>query len=112
MDEGLDIDRAPDPGQRKRRARRVLLYGEVIMRRAGSNSYRVHIYDVSPDGCQVEYVQEPGVEERVWIKFEGLEALEASVRWTRGKHAGVAFRRPIHPAVFDLLMRRMDERPA
>ena len=108
MDEGLDIDGGP----RKRRARRVLLDGEVIMRRAGYNSYRVLIYDVSPDGCQVECVQQPGFEETVWIKFEGLEALEASVRWTRGNHAGVAFSRPIHPAVFDLLMRRIDERPA
>ena len=107
MDESLDRAGARGPRPEVRCAQRVFLHGEVVLRRAGYNAYRVHIYDVSPQGCKVEFVLRPELEETVWVKFQGLEALEATVRWTRARHAGLKFSRPIHPAVFDLLLRRL-----
>ena len=41
------------------------------------------------------------------IKFEGLEAMDAEVCWVQGFQAGLRFERPIHPAVFDLLLARL-----
>ena len=95
------------PAPRQRRAPRVSLDAEVTLRRAGQHNYRVHVYDISPEGCRVEFVERPSLEELLWVKFEGLEALESLVCWTRGPTAGLEFRRPIYPAVFDILLRRL-----
>lgn len=90
-----------------RRCDRVALDAEVALRRSGKHNFRVRVFDVSPLGCQIEFVERPGPAEMVWIKFEGLEALAAQVRWTAGFRAGVVFATPIHPAVFELLLGRI-----
>ncbi len=84
---------------------------EVDLRRAAQNKYRVHIYDLSPHGCKVEFVERPRLEETVWVKFDGLEALEARVCWVEGVAVGVEFQRPLHPAVFDVLVSRLANSP-
>lgn len=111
MDDRLDGGIEPAPKPRTRRAQRMALDAEVILRRAGENNYRVHVYDISPEGCKVEFVQRPNLDEMVWVKFEGLEAMGASVCWTRGPVAGLEFARPIHPAVFDMLVQRLAAAP-
>jgi hypothetical protein len=70
-------------------------------------SFRVHIYDLSPDGCKAEFVERPELNEQLWIKFDGMEALEAKVRWIVGARAGLRFSRPLYAAVFDLLVAKM-----
>jgi hypothetical protein len=107
---GLSFEPAkPAEGSWKqpRSHQRVSVDGQVTMRRAGKVSFRVHIYDLSPDGCKAEFVERPELHEQLWIKFDGLEALEASVRWIAGARAGVKFVRPLHQAVFDLLVARL-----
>ena len=49
----------------------------------------------------------PRVGERMLIKLEGLEVLDSEVCWVHGFVAGLRFERPIHPAVFDLLVQRL-----
>jgi hypothetical protein len=39
----------------------------------------------------VEFIERPAIEERVWIKFDGLEAPEGSVSWVEGHVGGVRF---------------------
>lgn len=107
MYDQLDSGIPTPPKPRTRRADRVRLAAEVILRRSGENNYRVHVYDISPEGCKVEFVQRPSLDETLWVKFEGLEALAASVCWTRGPIAGLEFARPIHPAVFAMLLQRL-----
>lgn len=99
-----DSDVAP---KEPRRHERVSVEGEVAMRRAGKISFRVHVYDLSPDGCKAEFVERPQLDEQLWIKFDGLEALEARVRWLSGAKAGIRFSRALHPAVFDLIVARL-----
>ena len=77
------------------------------MRRLGKLNYRVHVFDLSPDGCKVELIDRPQIEEKVMIKFHGLEVLEAETCWVEGVTAGLKFVRAIHPAVFDLLVARL-----
>jgi hypothetical protein len=36
-----------------------------------------------------------------------MEAIDASVRWIAGSRIGIRFVRPIHPAVFHLLVQRL-----
>jgi len=90
-----------------RRHERISVSGEVTMRRAGRANFRVHVYDLSPEGCEAEFVDRPGLHEQLWIRFDGIEGLEASVRWVAGAKTGLKFSRPIHPAVFDLLAERL-----
>ena len=86
---------------------RVSLDAEVSLRRSGKLTYRVRIFDASRHGCKVEFIERPTLSERAWIKFDGLEPLEAAVCWMNGFATGVQFEKPIHPAVFDGLIERL-----
>ena len=100
--------RIPESDPRySRRSDRVAVDAEVALRRAGQQLYRVRVYDASPHGCRLEFVERPQLEERVWIKFDGLSAVEGMVCWTEGFVAGIEFVPAIHPAVFDLLVPRL-----
>jgi len=79
---------------------------EATMQRHGKAKYPVTVYDMSTAGCKVEFVDRPDVGEPVHMRFHRLQPLEATVRWIAGIQAGVEFERPIHPAVFDLLIRK------
>jgi hypothetical protein len=86
-----------------RSADRVTLTAEVSVRRPSAHAFRVRVLDASPRGLKLEFVDRPKVGERVWVKFTGLESLEATVRWVEGRIGGVQFEHPIHPAVFQRL---------
>ena len=83
---------------------RVPFTVEATIRRSGVHGFRVHVFDLSPIGCKIEFVERPSVGERVWVKFDRLEALEASVRWVDGHIGGVHFQRPLHDAVLQKLI--------
>jgi hypothetical protein len=87
-----------------RRSERVGVNANVSLRRSGQLNYRVRIYDASLHGCRVEFVERPNLEEQLWVRFDGLQAIEAEVCWIDGFIAGINFRQPIHPAVFERLM--------
>lgn len=93
-----------------RRFERIQLTAEVSMRRLGKIGYRVKVFDASPEGCKVEFVDRPELEERLMVKFDGIEAIEAEVCWIGGTTAGLRFERSIHPAVFELLLERLKDR--
>jgi len=90
-----------------RRSERVSLSAEVLLRRPGQSPYHIRVTDLSPEGCKVDLIQRPSEGEHMLLKFEGLEALEAEVCWVEGFCAGLEFDKPIHPAVFDLLLDRL-----
>lgn len=95
--------------QAPRRSARVRIEGEVQLRRSGQHNYLVQVFDISREGCKIEFVERPRLDETVWVKFEGLEAVEATVCWIDGFSVGVEFIRPIYPAVFELLVQRVRE---
>lgn len=107
MDEKSEPAAASEPDRRVHQRSCVLC--EASLRRDGSNNYRVQVYDLSEGGCKVEIVERPSVGEGVWIKFERLEALHATVSWIDPPVAGLQFEKPIHPAVFDGLLRRLSQ---
>lgn len=100
--------REPEKPHWPRRSNRVSLDGEVKLRRLGQHSYQVRVRDLSPEGCKVDLVERPRVDEHLFVKFDGLEALDAIVCWVDDSFcAGVNFVKPLHPAVFDLLVARL-----
>jgi len=100
---------ANGPGNTRKRER-VPLTAEVGIRRSGIHSFRVRVFDASPEGCKIEFIEIPLLGERVWVKFDGLEALEATVRWVEGHIGGVHFERPLHEAVFQRLVSTASKR--
>ncbi len=90
-----------------RKSARVGLTAEVTLRRPGKSNYRVRAFDASSEGCKLEFIERPDLGESLWVKFEGIELLQARVSWIDGFTAGVEFHKPLHPAVFDLLISRL-----
>jgi hypothetical protein len=90
-----------------RRHDRSSVEAEVSLRRAGKLNFRVRLFDLSPAGCKAEFVERPELYEQLWVKFDGMEAIEAIVCWIAGSKVGMNFTRPIHPAVFALLLERL-----
>ena len=105
MNKPIDTGGQPNPTPRK--SARVGLAAEVSLRRSGQKTYRANVHDVSQEGCKVEFVERPRLDEIVWVKFEGLDALEAMVCWVEGFSVGLEFSRPVHPAVFEVLVQRL-----
>lgn len=93
--------------QTVRKHDRVSVAGELMIRRSGRPQYRTKFFDMTPAGCRVEFVERPREGETLWVKFDGLTALESTVRWINGFSVGLEFFRPIYPAVFDLLIVRL-----
>jgi len=111
--QGSAVTRDLDSGFRKpgvqapRKSARVSIAAEVKLRRRGHHNFTVQVFDLSREGCRLEFLERPQLDETVWVKFEGLEGLEATVCWLDKTVAGVEFVRPIHPAVFDHLVSRL-----
>ena len=80
---------------------------EVRVRRMGRASFNVKMFDLSPSGCRIEVVDRPLVGDQLLVKFDGLEVMNAEVCWIEEQAAGLRFERPLHPAVFDLLVMRL-----
>jgi hypothetical protein len=91
----------------QRRSERIAVNAEVALRRSSQLNYRVRAYDASPYGCRLEFVERPELDERVWVKFDGLTAIEGLVCWIDGFVVGIEFAQPIYPAVFDALVPRL-----
>ncbi|HEX6660533.1 MAG TPA: PilZ domain-containing protein [Sphingomicrobium sp.] len=90
-----------------RQSERIALAADVRLRRVGRSTFRVNVTDLSPEGCKVLLVERPSKGERVLVKFDGLEVLEANVCWVEDFTAGLSFEKPMHPAVFELLIERL-----
>ena len=103
----FEAETAKAAEQRKRRSERVPIEGEVSLRRIGKINYRVRLFDCSPDGCKTELVERPRIGEHVLVKMPHLESLDAEVCWVDGFTAGLRFEKPLHPAVFDLMVQRL-----
>ncbi len=96
------LDAKPAKNWRERILPRISSFAEVQLRRAGK-SYTARVLDASTSGCKIRFTEKPAVGETVWIKFPGLEGLEAEVQWVAEFVGGVRFTKSIHPAVLQLL---------
>jgi hypothetical protein len=106
---GLVFKAENDPGkhQQPRKSERHSLSADARLRRLGGAVYLVRVSDLSSHGCKVELIDRPREGEHMFVKFEGLEVLEAEVCWVDGSSGGLRFETPIHPAVFDLMVQRL-----
>jgi hypothetical protein len=103
-------ERASEPGGEPRANQRVPLEVVASMRRLGMPSYSVNVTNLSPDGCKVDCVERPRVGEHLLLKFDELDAIDCQVCWVEDYFAGLRFDRPIHAAVFELMVQRLSAR--
>ena len=58
----VHLSMSSDTGPEKpRSADRLNFAAEVGVRRTGAHRYRVRVFDVSPEGCKVEFVERPAI---------------------------------------------------
>jgi hypothetical protein len=105
-------EEADDPAAKHtpREHDRVDVQAHLSLRRFGRHHYEVRMFNLASTGCKVEFVERPKTGEIVWVKFDGLEAVEAVVRWVDGFYGGLEFKRPIYPAVFQILVAKINSR--
>ena len=97
----------PDGETERRKASRIALNSEVLVRRIGGFTFSVALKDISVGGCRVELLEPGEIGDTVVTRLPRLEPLGARVRWAEGTITGVQFRTTIHPAVFDMLLARL-----
>lgn len=90
-----------------RQLRRTNRHALILPARCRSRSGFVDsvvISDISEGGCRIDSLGLVlGVGDMVVIRPEGLEGLCGVIRWTKGHSAGIAFDRPLYPAVVEHL---------
>lgn len=74
---------------------RLRLDAAVTLRQPGRRHYRALLLDLTPAGCKVQFVERPTQGERLWVRFDGLDTIEAIVIWADGWRGGLKFARPI-----------------
>lgn len=65
---------------------------------AGNAFHRVHLADVSRNGCKIFIEEQRYAGERVQIALEAYHSLGGTVRWHRDGKAGLQFARPLTDA--------------
>lgn len=101
-----------DDADERRRWGRVSSAGEVIVRRLGGFNFQVALHDLSAGGCRVEMLEPSEAGDNVITRLPQLEPLGSTVCWADGTTTGIQFSRSIHPAVFDMVVARLDAEPA
>jgi hypothetical protein len=94
------------PEDPRRQSRRVPVAAEFTVKKLGGFGFQLRAFDLSIGGCRIELIEMVDSGERVIVRLPALEPLGAEVTWVDGANAGLHFQRPLHPAVFDQLMRR------
>jgi hypothetical protein len=90
-----------------RRAVRVPIGTEIALRRSFAQSAPGRLVDLTVFGCRVEMIEWTRPGERLFVSLPTIEPILSAARWVDGRVAGVEFTRPLHPAVFAMLARRM-----
>lgn len=75
-------------------------------RKTGYDAAKADVTDISRTGCKVDSAMNLGPGTEVWIRFPGLQPMQATIAWSRGFEAGCEFAEPFHPAVLDDFLRR------
>ena len=70
--------------------------------RVGSRAwYKTRIADLTPGGFQVTIIDMPARGTPIYLRFAGMQLLQADVCWSDRDVAGCKFAAPLSPYVFD-----------
>jgi hypothetical protein len=103
----LTTDAGPPAPREGRRAARVAIELGAGLRARGGTGVSIDILDLSVSGfrASTHLALAPGAD--VWLRLPGLEPYQASVAWSKGNYVGCKFERPLHPAVLEMIVARI-----
>ena len=101
-----DVENPQSPARRGN-AREPAGTATIRLRRLGRPDAHLHLHDISTNGFQVVLGEAMQIKDHVVTRLPGLEPIGATVAWTSEGRAGLRFDRPLHPAVFELLLTRL-----
>jgi len=99
-------ERKENPVSRSQ-ARQSVLIG-VRVRRKGESWFKSRITDMSLIGFRLMSYVKLHIGMEVWVMFPGFEGRKAYVVWVSDHEAGCEFETPMHPAIFDHIVRTSD----
>ena len=88
----------------ERKSDRVPLSAEVQLR-SGSRKAVVKVHNLSTTGARIAVAQLLRAGDQIYLKLPGLEPIEARVVWVDSFEAGCEFVRPLHPVMFEAVVR-------
>ena len=89
-------------GRRHNRASTLI---GVKFRRKGEARFRTKVTDLSPAGFRLLSFVKLRVGMEVWVMFPGFDGRRARVIWVANHEAGCTFESPLHPAIYDHIVR-------
>lgn len=92
--------------EKPRKVERLAFQSMMAVRQAGRRPRSVPATNLSRFGCCLTLDDLPTVGEWVWVAMPGLSPIQARVRWTEDRRAGVEFVHPLHVSVLDMLLQR------
>lgn len=95
------------PEVERRRTQRAPVGAEVFLRLGARQKLRVRLHDLSLRGCSCDFIERPKLHAAVWVSFDGLEPLQATVCWVQEFRIGTSFAKPLHPAIFEMVKERL-----
>lgn len=90
--------------------RQTVLIG-VRVRRKGESWFKSRITDMSLAGFRLASYVKLHIGMEVWVMFPGFEGRKAFVTWVQDHEAGCEFDAPLHPAIFDHILKTADPLP-
>jgi hypothetical protein len=103
----LTTDLRPSPELTSRKSERVSLAMGAGLRQRGGTGVAIQIMDLSVDGFRASTHLNLAKGTDVWLRLPGLEPYQARVMWAKGNFIGCAFERPLHPAVLDMIVKKV-----
>ncbi len=86
-----------------RRSERLSYEAEVQFR-SGTRRANVRLQDISKFGARISGVYLVHVDDRFYIKLQGMESIEARVAWVEEFEFGCEFIRPLNEMVLESLL--------
>ncbi len=74
--------------------------------RSGTKRANVRLRDISPLGARIKGVFLVHEGDRFFIRFPGMESIEAKVAWVTEFEFGCEFARPLSPVILEALVSR------
>lgn len=83
-----------------------LSYAAEVQFRSGTRRANVRLRDISTFGARVSGVFRVQVDDRFYVKLQGIESIEARVAWVEEFEFGCEFVRPLNEVILQSLIQR------
>ncbi|WP_407696044.1 PilZ domain-containing protein [Sphingomicrobium lutaoense] len=101
----MEFQREVTVSGKVRREPRVAVDCMVKARESGQRETAAKLADLTRLGGRVELLSRLKIHDEIWIRLPGLSPIKAFVCWSQSFDAGLEFERPLHPAVFEHLLK-------